>query len=173
MDPSPCPMARERRVEAARVGLRRRIFDEMAQGSNRWRLKGILPFNVFVVAFLALRGESRERAVIQALAVAAIACLFVARAISDSRRLKVTSIVLGIVSYFVLVATTGGLISPLLVTGGILIAVTAIILQEPPWLPRVLFGLFLAGFVGLALLSRGPAGALPEPLRLGPTGASA
>jgi signal transduction histidine kinase len=169
MESPPCPGAAERgRVEA----LRRRIFDEMARGSHRWRLTWILPFHIFVVTLLVVRGEATWRALVQGAAVFAIGVLFVARVRAESRQLRLISILLGITANFALIATTGGLGSPLLVTSVLLIVVAAITLQDPPWAGSAVFGLFLAGFLGLAALSHTALGQLSEPLRATPLGMS-
>jgi signal transduction histidine kinase len=147
--------------------LRSRVFEEMGRGTARWRLTWILPFNVFVVVLLVARGESHERAWAQGAAVALIGVLFVARILWHQRILKVASLLLGVGSYFVLLATTGGLASPLLMTGAIMMAAAAITVVEPRWLRGGVFGLFLVGFVGLALLSRTSALAATLPLASG------
>jgi signal transduction histidine kinase len=147
--------------------LRSRVFEDMGRGAARWRLTWILPFNVFVVVLLVARGESHERALIQSAAVAVIGVLFIARIFSHHRVLKVGSFILGIASYFVLLGTTGGLASPLLMTGGMMMAAAAITIVEPRWLRGAVFLLFLVGFVGLALLSRTSALAATLPLASG------
>ena len=123
--------------------LRSRVFEDMGRGAARWRLTWILPFNVFVVVLLVARGESHERALIQSAAVAVIGVLFIARIFSHHRVLKVGSFILGIASYFVLLGTTGGLASPLLMTGGMMMAAAAITIVEPRWLRGAVFLLFL------------------------------
>jgi signal transduction histidine kinase len=147
--------------------LRSRIFEEMGRGAARWRLTWILPFNVFVVVLLVARGESHERAWLQAVAVGIVGVLFVARIFWENRALKVGSFVLGVASYFVMVGTTGGLASPLLMTGGMMMAAAAITLVDPPWLRGAVFVVFLAGFVTLALLSQTSALAAGLPLASG------
>jgi len=143
--------------------LRTRVFEEMGRGAARWRLTWILPFNVFVVVLLVARGESPGRALWQGAAVALIGVLFISRIFSNNRILKAGSLLFGVGSYFVLLATTGGLASPLLMTGGMMMAAAAITVVEPRWLRGAVFVLFLVGFVSLALLSRTSAlaGALP------------
>jgi signal transduction histidine kinase len=160
---SPRALQQRARFEA----LRSRIFEEFGRGSARWRLTWILPFNVFVVVLLVARGESHERALFQAAAVAVIGVLFVARIFSQHRVLKVGSLLVGVASYFVLVGTTGGLASPLLMTGGMMMAAAAITVVEPRWLRGTVFVLFLVGFVSLALLSRTSALAAALPLASG------
>jgi hypothetical protein len=146
--------------------LRTRVFEEMGRGAARWRLTWILPFNGFVVLLVA-RGESHDRAWLQGAAVALIGVLFIARMFWNHTVLKATSFLLGVGSYFVLLATTGGLASPLLMTGGMMMAAAAITVVEPRWMRGAVFVLFLVGFVGLALLSRTSALAATLPLASG------
>jgi signal transduction histidine kinase len=157
---SPRALQQRARFEA----LRTRVFDEMGRGSVRWRLTWIFPFNVLVVVLLVARGEARELAIIQGITVAIIGALFVARLFSESAVLKFVSFLLGVASYFVMLGTTGGMASPLLMTGGTMRAAAALTLVEPRWLRPVVFAIFLGGFVGLALLSRTSAFAAALPL---------
>jgi signal transduction histidine kinase len=147
--------------------LRNRVFEDIGRGSARWRLTWLLPFNVFVVVLLVARGESHTRALVQGGAVAIIGVLFAARTVWEHRLLKVASLFVGIVCYFVLLATTGGLASPLLMTGGIMMSAAAITFVEPRWLRPGVFAVFLVGFVALALLSRTSVLATSAPLETG------
>ncbi len=152
--------AHEEHQRARFEALRGRIFDELHRASARWRLTWILPLHVLVVAILIARGESAIRAGFQSAAVAVIAVLFVAKVRHDNPVLKVLSLPLGILSYFVLLATTGGLASPLLVMGALLISAAAITTQTPGWLRPTLSLMILGGFAALAALSRTSVGAL-------------
>ena len=147
--------------------LRSRVFEDMGRGAARWRLTWIVPFNVFVLVLLVARGESHERACVQGAAVALLGVMFVARIFWHHPILKAVSFILGVGCYFVLLGTTGGLASPLLMTGGMMMAAAAITLVEPRWLRGGVFAVFLAGFVGLALLSRTSALATTLPLASG------
>ncbi len=159
---SPPATAREQHQRARFEALRGRIFDELGQASARWRLTWILPFNVLVVALLVIRGESTSRAVVQSVAVGFMGVLFVARVFAAQKHpiVKVISLPLGLISYFVLVATTGGIASPLLIIGALLIAGAATTLREPRWLRPAVFGILLCAFVMLAVLSRTAVGTL-------------
>jgi signal transduction histidine kinase len=171
MAPTSPPMtARELHQRARFEALRGRIFDELGQASARWRLTWILPFNALVVALLVIRGESTSRAVVQSVAVAFMGVLFVSRVFAAQKLpiLKVISLPLGLVSYFVLVATTGGIASPLLIIGALLIAGAATTLREPRWLRPAVFAVFLCAFVTLAVLSHTAVGTLTGALE--PTG---
>jgi two-component system, NtrC family, sensor histidine kinase HydH len=144
--------------------LRRRVAEEMGRSSSRWRLTWVLPFNVFVVALLATRGESHWRMVAQACAVVALGLLFGWRALSDSSSLRLGTFSVGVLSYFVMIFTTGGLASPLLVMGALMITVAAIAFRDPPWIRSAIFVAFLVGFVTLALISTTRFGYLDAPL---------
>jgi signal transduction histidine kinase len=144
--------------------LRRRVFDEMGHGTIRWRLTWQLPMNVLVVALLVLRGEPWPRALIQMVAVALIGASLVLRSFSERVVARAGCFLTGVLTYFVLVGTTGGLGSPLLVAGAIMLVVAALTLRDPPWLRGAAFLAFLAGFVALALLTHSPVGELAAPL---------
>jgi len=170
------PPATERELhQRARFeALRERIFDELGQAQARWRAVWILPFTVLVVVIMG-RTESTSRVAVQSVAVALMGALFVAR-VFHARKLpllKVISLPLGLLSYFALVATTGGLASPLLMMGALLIAGAATTLREPRWLRPTVFALFVAGFVALAVLSRTDVGSLTGALEPGNHAASA
>jgi signal transduction histidine kinase len=152
--------ARELNQRARFDALRRRVFAEMGQDAARWRLTWILPFNVFVVGLLVLRGEPWPRAAVQIVAVLLIAITFFLRARSQSRAVTVGCFLTNIVTFFALVSTTGGLASPLLIIAGVIVVSVSLTLHEPRWLRHAAFLGFLGGFVALALLSRTAVGAL-------------
>ncbi|MDP9000328.1 MAG: HAMP domain-containing histidine kinase [Myxococcota bacterium] len=160
----PDAKVRELHARARYDALRRRVFEDMGRTSARWRLTWILPFHALVIALLVFRGESAPRALAQAVVVSVIGVLFVARLLSSDWRLRVGSFIIGSFGYFVLLATTGGLASPLLVTGAFMIVAAAMALRDPPWLRQIVFVIFLLGFGALALLSRTVVGALEGPL---------
>jgi signal transduction histidine kinase len=156
--------ARELHHRARFEALRGRIFDEMGQSSARWRLTWILPFHVFVVLLLVARGESGARAMVQGLVVLSLGSLFLLPVSMSRLPVKAVAFLVGIPCYFTLLATTGGLASPLLVTGALMIAGAAIALPQPAWLRSAVFSVCLAGFVALAVLSRTAIGRLGVPL---------
>ena len=96
--------------------------------------------------------------------MAVLGFTFALRSVASDSRLKVASFAIGAICYFVFLATTGGLASPLLVTGAVTMAAVAIKLPDPPWLRQIVFALFLFGFIALAALSRSVAGLLDGPL---------
>ncbi|MGA3119246.1 MAG: HAMP domain-containing sensor histidine kinase [Polyangiaceae bacterium] len=160
--PGPAHQQRDRvRFEA----LRRRIFDEMGHATARWRLTWFLLFNVLVLTLLVVRGESGPRALVQVLAVLVLGSLLAARIWWQSFVVKALSFVLGSASYFALLATTGGLASPLLVTSAVTITAAAIALRDPPWLRSLIILAFLGCFVALAILSRTSLGQWGAPLQ--------
>ncbi len=144
--------------------LRRRVAEEMAQSASRWRLTWVLPFNFFVVGLLVARGESHWRVVVQVTAVMGLGALFAARAFSPWPTLRVGTFLFGVLAYFAMIATTGGLGSPLLVMGALMITAAAIGFRDPPWLRSAVFVAFLGGFLTLALLSTTLIGILGTPL---------
>jgi signal transduction histidine kinase len=151
--------AREELQKARFEALRGRIFDELHRTSARWRLTWLLPLHILVVAILIARGETLARAIVQCSAVAVIAVMFITKALrSDGFFVKAASLPLGILSYFALVASTGGLASPLLIMGALLIYASGTITVPAPWMRAGLFLMLISGFAALALLSRTPVG---------------
>ena len=149
----------------ARFGaLRRRALQDMGRGAARWRLTWLVPYKVFIVALLIAHGEAPWRAVVQCIAVAVITALMLASTIWQNQNVQATAFIFGIVGFFVILGTTGGLASPLLVTGGLSISAIAISVREPAWVRHVTFGFFLTMFVALAVVSRTAIGAMPAPL---------
>ena len=155
---------RELHQRARFDALRRRVFDEMGRGTARWRLTWTLPPNLGVVGLLLLRGEPWPRAVLQIVAVALIAVSMVVKTVSGRVAVKAGSFLTGVLAYFVLLSTTGGLASPLLLMGAVMLVAAAVALRDPPWLRGVAFLLFLCGFLTLALLSNSDVGELAGPL---------
>ena len=144
--------------------LRRRVFDELEEGSARWRLTWMLPYQLSVVALLILRGESHGRAAVQVLVVGVVATLFVMRIRSNHFLVRKVSFIFGIASYFVLLVTTGGLASPLLIMGAMLLSAAAFTVHDPRWLKGAVFRAFAACVVTLALVWHTGLAQLPFPL---------
>lgn len=140
--------------------LRRRVLEEMARSSSRWRLTWVLPFHLLVVGLLIARGEAHWRVIIQVAAVATIGFVFWVHAFFQAPTVRVVTFSIGILSYFGMIATTGGLGSPLLVMGALMITAAAIAFRDPPWIRSAIFIAFLGGFLTLALLSTTPIGSL-------------
>jgi signal transduction histidine kinase len=167
--PGPVGAAERGREEV----LRRRIFEEMGRGSHRWRLTWLLPFHVLIVTLLVSWGESRWRAVVQIVAVLIFGSLAVARVFDGGERLKAAAFLLGICGNLALVATTGGLASPLLATSVLLVVVAGTIMREPRWLPIAALAILLTGFLSFALFAHTAIGQVAGPLRAGSSGPSA
>jgi signal transduction histidine kinase len=166
------PGTRASQQRARFEAVRRRVFDELETGSARWRLTWILPFQVFIVGLLVIRGESHTRAVLQIVMLGVCAVHFVMRTRPSGSSFKALSFLFGIASYFVLVGTTGGLASPLLVMGTMMLASAAFTTLEPRWIRGAVFLGFLVGVTTLAVLSRVGIGQLEAPL-VGPEGLTA
>jgi signal transduction histidine kinase len=156
------PRARRHRARFAAV--RRRVFEEMEQASARWRLAWLLPFHACVVTLLAVHGESAGRVVLQTVAVVTLALVFLIRAVSNRTVYKSVMFFVGSTCYFVLVATTGGLASPLLVSAAVILSAATLTQTEPRWLRGVFLLTFLGGFGVLAALARTSVGTLTGPL---------
>ncbi len=144
--------------------LRRRVFDELEEGGARWRLTWMLPYQLSVVALLVLRGESRGRAIAQGVTVAIVAVLLVLRTQSKHPTLKRAGFLFGVISLFVLLITTGGLASPMLITAAMILSSAAFTVPEPRWLKESVFGLVAVGFLVLALTWHSAVALLPYPL---------
>jgi signal transduction histidine kinase len=145
------------------------VLDEIGDAAAKWRLRWLLALNVLVLTLLILRGESGTRGVVQLVTLAVMSGLFTARVLWpawwNDLPLKTLSLVLGTACYFAVLATTGGLASPLLVIGVLMITTVAITVRQPRSLPAGVFLAFLVGFAGLALASRTAVGRLAPPLQ--------
>jgi signal transduction histidine kinase len=144
--------------------LRQRVFEDMGRASARWRLTWVLPFQALVIGILFARGESGPRALVQVATVLVLGLLFVRMPAAVPKGLGVAGFLVCVAGYFVLLATTGGLASPLVVTAGSMMAAAAVKLPNPPWMRQSVFAACLLGFFALALMSRSPIGALDGPL---------
>jgi signal transduction histidine kinase len=141
---------REQHQRARFDVLRRRVFEEMDNSSARWRLAWIFPFHVVVLMLLVMRGESGGRVAIQTAVVAMLSTIFIARLFSAAPLLKSVGLLLGVAGLFTLMATTGGLASPLLI-GSAMMLFSISMMLEPQWLRRTAIASFLFGYVLLAL----------------------
>ncbi|HTQ45344.1 MAG TPA: HAMP domain-containing sensor histidine kinase [Polyangiaceae bacterium] len=161
------PATRDAQHRARFEAVRRRVFDDMASGSARWRFKWLVPFHVFVVGWLAYGGESRTRLAIQVAALVVVTSLSAMKGVIRSDTGRALSFVVGACCYFALIATTGGLGSPLLIMVAIMMWHAATTTPDPRWVRGVMFLVFAVGFVGLALLSTTSIGMLGAPLGAG------
>jgi signal transduction histidine kinase len=152
--------ASERHQWARFEAVRGRIFDELQRSSARWRLTWLIPLLVLIVGVLVTRGESTLRAVIQCGGIVLMGLLSAALTHHNNVVLKVISLPFGVLTYFALLATTGGLASPLLVMGAVIIAAAATHSRQPGWLRPTLSLMIVGGFVVLAALSHTAVGQL-------------
>ena len=146
------------------ASLRRRAFQDMGRAAARWRFAWLVPYNVIVVALLVASGESWGRTVVQCIVVATVAALLLASIVWEHWLIEAVAFACGVIGYWIMVGTTGGLASPLLITGSLSMTAIAITVHEPQWVRRVTFGTYLAGFIAFGLASSTLIGAMPVPL---------
>jgi signal transduction histidine kinase len=163
-DPSLTTAASDLRMRARFGALRRRALADMGRAAARWRVAWLVPYKVLVVTLLIAYGEARWRAVVQCIVVAVVGALMLATSYWQHRHLQVAAFVSGVIGFFAILGTTGGLASPLLVTAGLSMAAMAITVREPQWVRHLTFGVFLTSFVALAVVSRTAIGSMPIPL---------
>lgn len=144
--------------------LKRRIFAEMFRGAARWRLAWVVPFQTAVAALLVARGLPTVRSVVVGAAVLVTAIVYTIAAIRPRRERDFSGLAVGAVCFFAILAATGGLASPMLVSGALFIVGIAFGDTQPRWVRFLAFVLFSSGFVALALASRTAIGDLPPPL---------
>jgi signal transduction histidine kinase len=156
--------ARAAQQRARFEALRRRVFDEQEEGSARWRLTWMLPFQLIVVALLVVRGESHGRAAAQCIVVGVMALQFILRTRSRHPLLRKGGIFVGITGFFVLLVTTGGLASPLLIMGTMMLSAAAFTIHDPRWLKGAVFLGFLGAVLGLAFAWHTSLATVPYPL---------
>jgi signal transduction histidine kinase len=167
----PRPVVARDQPERTRFeALRRQIFEEMSHETARWRLTWFLFFNAAVLTLLVVRGESGPRLIIQGVVLCGLGGVFALRVWWDNTRLKVASFAVGVAAYFIVLSTTGGLASPLMMTCAVTIAAAAITLRDTPWLRSAVFAAFFVCFVALAALSQTMLGRLTTPLVPSPGG---
>jgi nitrogen-specific signal transduction histidine kinase len=145
--------------------LRQRIFGEMSRATARQRLVTLAPFQLFVFSVLVLRGAPMARIIVYACAAATSTAMFLVMAKRQPRgMMSAQTLALGIVCVLMSTAVTGGLASPLLITGIPLAVAVAVTVTGPDWIKRGLTAFMLIGYVGIAVLSHTSIGALPYPL---------
>ncbi len=142
--------------------VRRRVFEEMQDAASRKRTTMMVPFQIIVVAILALRGAPPVRLGIQ---IAAFATCLVAMSIAErvKGRPGVIAFMVSSVAVLVSVGNTGGLASPLLLS----VVPFLVINSMNPNLDRkryAVLAFFLLGFVVMALCSNTVIGELCFPL---------
>lgn len=150
------------RQRARFEAVRNRVFAEMAEVSSRKRASMMVPFNVIVIAILAVRGAPGVRLAIQiTAAVGMLAAMTLAERMQGKKTL--TALLVASLCTLIGVGNTGGLASPLLLS----IVPFLIGLSMNPQLDRRRFGLlgfFLVGFVVMATCSSTSVGANHTPI---------
>jgi signal transduction histidine kinase len=144
--------------------LRRRVFDELEEGSARWRLTWMLPYQMSIVALLIVRGESLLRAALQVASVGFMAVLFVLRTRSSHPVLRKVGFLFGMTSFFVVLVTTGGMASPMLIMGAMMLSAAAFTTHDPRWLKGSVFLAFGLSVAVLSLVWHTTLAELPFPL---------
>jgi signal transduction histidine kinase len=147
------------RQRARYDALRRRVFDDAMQSAERWGLGWVIPFNVFVLAFLVARGESPTLAFAQAGALLVSLGSYLVRSSNCPTGSRGRHMLAATFCYFMWIATTGGFASPLLVTGlPILFAVAMLPMRYA--MRAAFFVFFSIGVVAIGVVLR----QLPPPL---------
>jgi signal transduction histidine kinase len=165
MTPAPSKFAPRQRARFD--ALRQQLFAEMGCAAARWRLVFIVPFNLLVLVLLALRGFPVERFAIQTAAFFGSTLMLKLRlhrmANRQTEAFGPSNMIMGGGFYFLGLANTGGLASPLLVTG-IPILVAASLQPIRPRVRATFFGSFAVGILALAFAAHTGLGVLPGPL---------
>ena len=161
-------VSNESRQRSRFEAVRRQIFEETALAAARWRMVWIVPFNAIVLLVLIARGEPMPRALVQAAAVLVSIGLMIQRARNVTKACQAPStMMVALILHLVTVANTGGIASPLLVTGLPLI-MSASVSPISPRARGAIFGTYFTGVAFMALASRTVVGQLAAPLT--PTG---
>ena len=160
LHPSPARTPQKARFEA----LRSRVFNEMAEGAGRHRLVWLLPFNLSVVALLAWRGNPGWRVAVQAIAIAVFALISLAQMNRPGRVVSALSPFVGLLCFMITLAVTGGLASPMLVSGMPILVGASVGLGSRPWMRPAFLALFVLAMMTLALVSSTRFGQLDGPL---------
>jgi two-component system, NtrC family, sensor histidine kinase HydH len=146
--------------------LKRQMFAEMGCAVARFRLAWVIPFNVMVIGVLAFRGMSHVRLAIEIVALFGSAAAFKLRLRliqSPETISKATYLFSASLFYFLGVANTGGISSPLLVSC-VPMLMSASLHPMDSRARGAFFSFFSAGMVVLALAAHTTVGALPVPL---------
>jgi len=146
------------------VALRKKIFEEMAAETARWRITWLLPFQLAVLMVLITQGQTGWRAAVQVAAVAGCGIMSVLQFIRPGLRSTTFSLVFGKLCFFAGVVATGGLASPLIVAGLPMLMGASVTMVEPEWAKKAYFAASFTGFMILALLSQTSVGEIAVPL---------
>ncbi len=160
---SPVPHA-DLRHRARFEALRTQMFDEMAQAVARWKMWGIVPFNVATLLVLILRGAPPGRALVQSAAVLISIGLLVQQVRSPRRACSAPSgMMIGTLLFLVSIGNTGGFASPMLITG-MPIIVGATLTPISQRARRIILFTMVGGLTIFAIASRTFLGELAPPL---------
>jgi len=154
----------ESRERVRFAAVRRRIFAEMSHSGARWKLIWLLPYHGAVLGLLVARGFETWRAIVIVGALAVTGIKFGLQTRHGAEKSTFASLVLGTLCCTAVLAVTGGIASPMLVTTVQLLVGASFALNEPKWVKTAFFGFFLVAMAGLVVLSRSAFGALPVPL---------
>src|SRR5437879_117900 len=89
----------ERRHRARFDALRREIFAEMGHAAARWRLAWLVPFHLFVITLLLVRGNAPVRVAIQAAAMIVSIASFIWRVRATSDAMSFPGLCIGACCY--------------------------------------------------------------------------
>ncbi len=158
------PVAMTHKQRARFDALRRKIFGEMAASSAKWRVYWAVPFNLFVLLVLIVRGEPPLRAAIQGVATLVLVTIFVRSAMKAGydKFTPVGSLVTALAT-MTAIANTGGCASPLAMAIVPTVAGVSVTFEDRRMKGYVV-GFISICFVALALLSRTKIGELAAPL---------
>jgi len=146
--------------------LRRQMFAEMGCAAARSRLAWFVPFNVLVLVVLGSRGIGPTRVLVLggALLGSIVMLKLRLRHMMAQREAHTSShLVLSALFYFISIAATGGLESPLVVAG-VPLLVSASMQPIAPRVRSAFFALFAVTLVFLAAAAHTSIGGMPSPL---------
>jgi signal transduction histidine kinase len=146
--------------------LKRQMFAEMGCAIARFRIAWVVPFNLLVVVVLLLRGMSPVRLGIEVVALFGSVMMFKLRLRMMQRgddSSPAWHLLLGASFYFLGVANTGGIGSPLLVSC-VPMLVSLALHPIDARTRSVFFSVFAGGIIALALAAHTAIGVLPVPL---------
>jgi signal transduction histidine kinase len=158
------PVQAESRERVRFAAVRRRIFAEMSHSGSRWKLVWLLPYHGAVLGLLVARGLEPWRAIVFGCVIAITLLRFALARGRGGANASLTSLLIGTACCFSVLAVTGGMASPMLVSTVQLLVGASFALNEPKMAKTAYFAIFTAGIVGLVLLSHTALGALPVPL---------
>ncbi len=146
--------------------LRRQMFAEMGCAAAKSKLAWVLPFNLLVLGVVASRGMSPLRVALLTIALfgSTVMLKLRLRHMMKAREVHTSHhLVISACFFFVGLAVTGGIQSPLAITG-VPLLVSASLQPIHPRVRLAFFTVFAAGFVVIAAASYTSLGGIPAPL---------